>query len=57
MNRIDRVTAILIQLQSRNVVKAQDIAERFDIKVSASGAQRESIVFNLPRDWRTVPAA
>ncbi len=33
MNRIDRVTAILIQLQSRNVVKAQDIAERFDISL------------------------
>src|ERR1700752_1319157 len=33
MNRIDRVTAILIQLQSRRVVKAQDIAERFDISL------------------------
>jgi predicted DNA-binding transcriptional regulator YafY len=33
MNRIDRVTAILIQLQSRKVVKAQDIAERFDISL------------------------
>jgi 4-hydroxy-3-methylbut-2-enyl diphosphate reductase len=32
-------------------------AQRFDIKVSASGAQRESIVFNLPREVRTVPAA
>lgn len=32
-------------------------AERFDIKVTASGAQRESIVFNLPRELRTVPAA
>jgi len=32
-------------------------AQRFDIKVSASGAQRESIVFNLPRELRTVPAA
>ena len=32
-------------------------AQRFDIKVSASGAQRESIVFNLPRDLRSVPAA
>lgn len=31
MNRIDRVTAILIQLQSKRVVKAQDIAERFEI--------------------------
>lgn len=33
MNRIDRVTAILIQLQSRKVVKAQDIAERFEISL------------------------
>ncbi len=33
MNRIDRVTAILIQLQSRKIVKAQDIAERFDISL------------------------
>jgi predicted DNA-binding transcriptional regulator YafY len=33
MNRIDRVTAILIQLQSRRVVKAQDIAERFGISL------------------------
>ncbi|XZF14979.1 helix-turn-helix transcriptional regulator [Chitinophagaceae bacterium MMS25-I14] len=33
MNRIDRVTAILIQLQSRKVVKAQDIAERFGISL------------------------
>lgn len=33
MNRIDRVTAILIQLQSRKVVKAQHIAERFNISL------------------------
>ncbi len=33
MNRIDRVTAILIQLQSRKVVKAQDIADRFNISL------------------------
>ena len=34
-------------------------AQRFDIKVKASGEQRESIVFNLPRELRvpTVPAA
>lgn len=29
MNRFDRITAILIQLQSRKVVKAQDMADRF----------------------------
>ena len=33
MNRIDRVTAILIQLQSKRIVKAQEIAERFDISL------------------------
>ncbi len=33
MNRIDRVTAILIQLQSRRIVKAQDIADRFEISL------------------------
>lgn len=33
MNRIDRLTAILIQLQSQRVVKAQDIAERFGISL------------------------
>lgn len=33
MNRIDRVSAILIHLQSRRVVKAADIAERFDISL------------------------
>ncbi len=32
-------------------------ARRFDIRVSASGAQRETIVFNLPRELRTQPAA
>ncbi len=33
MNRLDRVTAILIQLQSKRIVKAQDIAERFNISL------------------------
>ncbi len=33
MNRIDRISAILIQLQSRKIVKAQDIADRFDISL------------------------
>lgn len=33
MNRIDRVSAILIQLQSKRVVKAQDIATRFSISL------------------------
>lgn len=33
MNRIDRVTAILIQLQSKKIVRAQEIAERFSISL------------------------
>ncbi|MGV3459475.1 MAG: helix-turn-helix transcriptional regulator [Flavobacterium sp.] len=33
MNRFDRITAILIQLQSRRVVKAQDLADRFGISL------------------------
>ncbi|SDS87203.1 Predicted DNA-binding transcriptional regulator YafY, contains an HTH and WYL domains [Mucilaginibacter mallensis] len=33
MNRIDRISAILIQLQSRRVVKAGDIAARFNISL------------------------
>lgn len=33
MNRIDRLTAILIQLQSKRVVKAQEIADRFGISL------------------------
>lgn len=31
MNRIDRLTAILIQLQSQRIVKAEEIADRFEI--------------------------
>jgi len=33
MNRLDRLSAILIQLQSRKIVKAQDIADRFRISL------------------------
>jgi predicted DNA-binding transcriptional regulator YafY len=33
MNRIDRLTAILIQLQSKKVVKAQEISDRFEISL------------------------
>jgi len=33
MNRIDRVTAILIQLQSKKVIRAQEIASRFSISL------------------------
>jgi predicted DNA-binding transcriptional regulator YafY len=31
--RFDRIIAILIQLQSRKVVRAQDLAERFDVSL------------------------
>lgn len=33
MNRIDRISAILIQLQSHSLVKAQQISERFEISL------------------------
>src|SRR5262245_61713267 len=33
MNRIDRLTAILIQLQSKKVVRAEEISERFEISL------------------------
>ncbi len=33
MNRIDRLTAILIQLQSKKIVKAEEIAHRFEISL------------------------
>src|SRR5690554_2706906 len=33
MNRLDRVTAILIQLQSKRIIKAQEIADRFQISL------------------------
>ncbi len=33
MNRIDRLTAILIHLQSKRIVKAKEIAQRFEISI------------------------
>lgn len=33
MNRIDRLTAILVQLQTKRVVKAEEIAERFELSL------------------------
>src|SRR3954469_25398327 len=33
MNRIDRLTAILVQLQTKRVVKAEEIADRFEISL------------------------
>ncbi len=33
MNRLDRLTSLLIQLQSKRIVRSQEIAERFDISL------------------------
>ncbi|HPS13676.1 MAG TPA: HTH domain-containing protein, partial [Prolixibacteraceae bacterium] len=33
MNRTERLSAILIQLQSKRVVRAQEIADRFEISL------------------------
>ena len=33
LNRLDRISALLIQLQSRPVVKASEMAERFDVSL------------------------
>jgi predicted DNA-binding transcriptional regulator YafY len=33
MNRIDRLTAILIQLQTKRIVRAEEISERFEISL------------------------
>lgn len=33
LNRFDRVTAILIQLQSKKIVRAKDIADRFKVSL------------------------
>ncbi|MGS2761546.1 helix-turn-helix transcriptional regulator [Sinomicrobium sp. M5D2P9] len=33
MNRFDRITAILIQLQSKRIVKAQDLSDRFEVSL------------------------
>lgn len=33
MNRINRVTSILIQLQSKKIIPAKEIAQRFNISL------------------------
>ena len=33
MNRLDRLTAILIRLQGKRVIKAQEISDRFAISL------------------------
>lgn len=46
MNRFDRITALLIQLQSRRVVKGPDLAEQFGVSLRT-----------IYRDLRTLEAA
>ena len=33
LKKLDRVTAILTQLQSKPVVRAQDLAKKFDVSI------------------------
>ena len=46
MNRLDRISALLVQLQSRPVVKASDMAERFEVSLRT-----------IYRDMRTLSEA
>lgn len=46
MNRLDRISAILVQLQSRSVVRAADMAERFGVSIRT-----------IYRDMRTLEQA
>ncbi len=46
MNRLDRISALLVQLQSRPVVKASEMAERFDVSLRT-----------IYRDMRTLSEA
>ncbi|WP_425475204.1 HTH domain-containing protein [Flintibacter porci] len=52
MNRINRVTSILIQLQSKKIIPAKEIAQRFnislrtvyrDIRTAFCGARRPPV--------------
>lgn len=68
MNRIDRLSAILIQLQSKRIVKAQEIAERFEISLrtvyrdvrsleSTDRAKYDKICVAKHQDGRSVASA
>ncbi|HCC52157.1 MAG TPA: transcriptional regulator, partial [Porphyromonadaceae bacterium] len=46
MNRLDRISALLIQLQSRPIVKASEMAERFGVSLRT-----------IYRDMRTLSEA
>jgi predicted DNA-binding transcriptional regulator YafY len=46
MNRLDRISALLVQLQSRSVIRAADCAERFGVSVRT-----------IYRDMRTLEQA
>jgi predicted DNA-binding transcriptional regulator YafY len=46
LNRIDRISALLVQLQSRPIVKASDMAERFNVSLRT-----------IYRDMRTLSEA
>ena len=46
MNRLDRISAMLVQLQSRTVVRAADMAERFGVSLRT-----------IYRDMRTLSEA
>lgn len=46
MNKLDRISALLVQLQSRPIVKASEMAERFDVSIRT-----------IYRDMRTLSEA
>ena len=61
MNRIDRISAILIQLQSHSLVKAQQISERFvawtrcQESISKQNAATRTVGNSLPQNRTILP--